>query len=152
MGAQLLVCSCQLLGCETWSTTKGDEGKLLRFERKILRRIYGLIRNPDNGEYERRKNIDIERLFNKPIIQSFLISKRLEWAGHVWRAKQDLINKVLNNNPSGKRPRGRPRQRWMDRIKNDLKRMDQTVVGNGGGRYRHRWRVLVEAAKHLQGV
>jgi len=73
-------------------------------------------------EYERRKNI--ERLFNKTNIQSFLISKRLEWAGHVWRAKQDLINKVLTNNPSGKRPR----QRWMDRIKNDLKRTDQTVV------------------------
>lgn len=86
-----------MYGSETWSTTKGDEGKLLRFERKILR-IYGPIRNPDNGEYERRKNIDIERLFNKPNIQSFLISKRLECAGHVWRAKQNLINKVLTNN------------------------------------------------------
>lgn len=26
--------------CETWSTTKGNEEKLLRFERKILRKIY----------------------------------------------------------------------------------------------------------------
>jgi len=43
--------------------------------------------------------------------QSFLPSKRLEWAGHVWLAKQYLIDKVLINNPSGKRPRGRPRQR-----------------------------------------
>jgi len=56
-----------MYGCETWSTAKADEGKLLRFEKKILRRIYG-IRNPDNGEYERRKNTDIERLFNKPNI------------------------------------------------------------------------------------
>jgi len=60
-----------IYGCETWSTTKGDEGKLLRFERKILRRIYGPIRNPDNGEYERRKNTDMERLFNKPNIKVF---------------------------------------------------------------------------------
>jgi len=72
-----------MYGCETWSTTKGDEGKLLRFERKILRRIYGPMRDPDNREYERRKNTDIEKLFNKLNIQSFLISKRLEWGGHV---------------------------------------------------------------------
>jgi len=117
-----------MYGCETWSATKGEEGKLLMFERKILRRIYGPIRNPDNGEYERRKNTDIKRLFNKPNIQSFLISKRLEWAGHVWRAKQDMINKVLTNNPSENRLRGIRRQRWMDCIKNDLKRTDQIVV------------------------
>jgi len=72
-----------MYGCETWSTSKGNERKLLRFERKILRRIYGPIRNPDNGEYERRKNTDIERFFNKPSIQSFLIAKILEWAGYV---------------------------------------------------------------------
>jgi len=58
-----------MYGCETWSTTKGDERKLLTFERKILRRIYGFIRDPDNGEYERRKNTDKERPFNKPNIQ-----------------------------------------------------------------------------------
>jgi len=32
-----------MYGCETWSTTKGDEGKLLRFERKILRRLYEVL-------------------------------------------------------------------------------------------------------------
>jgi len=32
------------------------------------------------------------------------------------------------NNPSGKRPRGRPQQRWMDRVKNDLIIVDRTAV------------------------
>ncbi|KAL4084416.1 hypothetical protein QTP88_028238 [Uroleucon formosanum] len=131
-----------MYGCEKWSTIKGDKGKLLRFERKILRRIYDPIRNPDNGEYEHRKNTDIEKLFNKPNIQSFLISKRLEWAAHVWRAKQDLINKVLTNNPSEKRPRGRPRQRWMDRIKNDLNRTARTVVMEEADNRNH-WRSML---------
>jgi len=44
-----------------------------------------------------------------------------------------LINEVLINNPAGKRPRGRPRQPWMDRVKNDLKKTDQSVVIEDAG-------------------
>lgn len=93
-----------MYGCETWSTTKGDEGKLPSLERKILRKTYGPVRNPDNGQYERRKNADIGSLFNRPSIQIFLLPKRIEWVGHVWRAEHDLINNVLTNNQYGKRP------------------------------------------------
>jgi len=44
-----------MYGYETWSTTQGDENKLLTFERKILRKIYGPMLNPNIGVYERRK-------------------------------------------------------------------------------------------------
>jgi hypothetical protein len=37
-----------------------------------------------NGKYERRKNKDLEVLFNKPDIRLFLKAKCLEWTGHVW--------------------------------------------------------------------
>jgi hypothetical protein len=50
--------------CKTWSTTRGDELKLLIFDRKILRKIYGPIINLETGSYERRKNEDIESIFN----------------------------------------------------------------------------------------
>lgn len=63
---------------EKRSTTNGDEGKLLSFERKIMRRIYELIQNPDNGDYDRRKNADIDSLSNRPNVQSFLLSNKLE--------------------------------------------------------------------------
>jgi hypothetical protein len=43
-----------MYACETWSTTQGDEEKLLTFERKILRKIHGPTRL-QNGEYERKK-------------------------------------------------------------------------------------------------
>jgi len=97
-----------MYACETWSTTQGDEEKLLTFERKVLRKIYGPIRN-QNREYGRRKNDELERLYNKPNIGLFLKAKRLEWAGHVWRAGESVIRNVLIRNPTKKRPRGRPR-------------------------------------------
>lgn len=100
-----------MYACETWSTTQGDEEKLLIFERKVLRKIYGPIRNESSGVYERRKNTFLESLYNKPSIKCFRNSKRLEWAGHVWRAEESIIREVLINKPAGKRPRGRPRQR-----------------------------------------
>jgi len=59
-----------MYGCETWSTTRGE--KLLIFERKILGKIYGPILNPETGSYEKRKNEDIESIFNKPNIQTCL--------------------------------------------------------------------------------
>lgn len=63
-------------GCETWSVTKGDEEKLLTFERKVLRRIYGPI--IENGEYRRRTNREVYQIYSKPNIKSFIRGKRLE--------------------------------------------------------------------------
>lgn len=59
----------------------------------------------------RSKNADLNRLHNARNVQHFLRSKRLEWAGHVWRAEGGLIKQVLVNKPNKKRPVGRQRQR-----------------------------------------
>lgn len=67
--------------------TQGYENKLLIFERKLLRKIYWPVFNPNTGIYERRKNADLSRLCNVPNLQDFLRLKRLEWAGHVWRVE-----------------------------------------------------------------
>lgn len=77
--------------------------------------------NLNTGLYERRKNANTSRLYYAPDIQDFLRSKSLEWAGHAWRAKGSLIRQALINKPNKKRPVGRPRQRWMGRVKDDLK-------------------------------
>ncbi|KAL4085250.1 hypothetical protein QTP88_027109 [Uroleucon formosanum] len=116
-----------MYGCETWSTTKGDETKLLTFERKVLRKVYGPIYNTETGQYEKRTNADIERIFNGPNIQKYLVSKRLEWAGHIWRDKGSVMRQVLVSKLYKTRPRGRPRQRWLDRVKKDLIQVDETT-------------------------
>jgi len=136
-----------MYACETWSTTRGDEQKLLIFERKTLRKIYGPILNPESGSCERRKNEDVESIFNKPNIQACLKAKRLESAGHVWRAKDKLIHKVLVNKPNGKRPRGRPRQRWLDRVNKDLESLSTSKIKDADDR--ELWRNVVKATKGL---
>jgi hypothetical protein len=137
--------------CETWASTKGDKEKLVIFERRILRRIYGPVFNVELGVFERRKNEDLQTLYNKPNICKFLSHKRLEWAGHVWRAEGCLIRKVLDGNLNGKRLIGRPRQRWFDTVKRDLTRVDPTYNINLTVDRRQRRRIL-EDALDLNGL
>jgi len=66
------------------------------------------------------------QIFNKPIISSYLKSKRLEWAGHIWRS-DGIAKNIFTGKLNGKRPRGRPRQRWEDRVKTDLKATLKTL-------------------------
>lgn len=72
-----------MYGCEKRFTTVGDELKLLKIEKKVLRRIYGPIYNSETEQYERTTNAVIERIFDGPSIQRCLVSKRLEWAGYI---------------------------------------------------------------------
>jgi hypothetical protein len=45
--------------------------------------------------------------------------RRVRWARHV--ARERTVYKVSLGNPEGKRPLGRPRYRWEDNIKMDLR-------------------------------
>jgi len=71
--------------------------------------------------------------------------------GHVWRAEGCLIRKVLDGNLNGKRPIGRPRQRWFDAVKKDLTRVEPTSNINLAVD-RMQWRGIVEAALDLNGL
>jgi hypothetical protein len=46
----------------------------------------------------------------------------MRWAGHVARSGEERkLYKVLVGKPDGKRPLGRPRRRWEDGIRMDLR-------------------------------
>jgi hypothetical protein len=77
---------------------------------------------------------------------------RMRWAGHVGRmgAKRNAY-RILVGKPEGKRPLGRPRCRWVDSTKMDLRE-----VGWDGADWmdvaqdRDQWRALVSMVLNLR--
>jgi hypothetical protein len=48
--------------------------------------------------------------------------RKMKWAWHVARmGEKTNACRILVRNPEGKRPLGRPRRRWVDNIKMDLR-------------------------------
>jgi hypothetical protein len=59
--------------------------------------------------------------------------------------------RVLVGKPEGKRPLGRPRRRWEDNIKTDLREVGCGFVDwIGLAQDRDRWRALVSAVRNLR--
>jgi hypothetical protein len=49
-------------------------------------------------------------------------SRRMRWTGHVARMGEKRNEcRILKGKPEGKSPLGRPRRRWVDNIKMDLR-------------------------------
>ena len=58
---------------------------------------------------------------------------------------------VLLGKPEGSRPLGRPRSRWVDNIRMDLKEVGYVHMDwNGLAQDRDRWRTLVSAVMNLR--
>ena len=48
--------------------------------------------------------------------------RRMRWAGHLARRREGrVVYRVLVGKPEGRRPLGRPRRRWEDNIRMDLR-------------------------------
>ena len=61
-------------------------------------------------------------MYRSLIIVRVIKSRRLRWAGHVAKMEESRSAfKILTGKPTGKRPLGRPRRRWEDNIRTDLK-------------------------------
>jgi hypothetical protein len=59
--------------------------------------------------------------------------------------------RVLVGKPEGRRPLGRPRRRWEDNIKTDLREVEWGCVDwMGLAQDRDRWRALVSAVMNLR--
>jgi hypothetical protein len=93
-----------------------------------LRRIFGPKRDEVTGEWRRLHNKELYALYSSPNIIRVMKSRKQRWAGHVARmGERKGAYRALVGKPEGRRPLGRPRRRWEDNIKMDLRE-----VGCGG--------------------
>jgi hypothetical protein len=77
------------------------------------------------GEWRKLHNEELHNLYSFPDIVRQVKSRQMRWAGHVARMGEERkVYKVLAGKPEGQRPLGRPRLRWEDGI-----RMDVRVAG-----------------------
>jgi hypothetical protein len=128
-----------LYGCETWCLTLREEQRLRVFENRVLRRIFASKRDEVTGEWRKLHNEELHNLYLSPDIIRQVKSRRMRWAGHVARMGEERkVYKVLVGKPEGNRPLGRPRRRWEDGIRMDLREiglegcgLDSTGSGQG---------------------
>ena len=86
------------------------------------------------------------------VIVRVIKSRRMRWSGHVARMDEERgLYRVLVVKPEGRRPLVRPRRRWVDNIKMDLR---EVGCGHmdwiGLAQDRDRWRTFVSAVLNLR--
>ncbi|KAJ4448580.1 hypothetical protein ANN_10599 [Periplaneta americana] len=138
--------------CETWTLTLREEHRLRAFENKVLRKIFGAKRDEVIGEWRKLHNTELQALYSSPDIIRNIKSRRLRWAGHVPRIGESRnAYTVLVGRAKGKRPLGRPRRRWEDNIKMDLREVGYDVRDwIDLAQDRDQWRAYVRAAMNLR--
>jgi hypothetical protein len=108
-------------GCETWSLTLKEEHRLRVFEKRVLRRIFGLKRDEVTGGWRKLHKEELHNFCPLPSIIRMIKSGRMRWLVYAARMgeKRNACT-ILVGKPEGKRPLGKPRYRWVDNIKMDL--------------------------------
>jgi hypothetical protein len=89
-----------LYGEETWTLTRRDEERLLTWERKLLRKIYGALN--EKGQWRIRRNMELYQLYKDLDLVTEIKKRRLHWIGHVERMEESRIPmKLIHSNPEG---------------------------------------------------
>jgi hypothetical protein len=107
--------------CETWVLNQSNREGLDIFERRILRKIYGPVRD-QHDEWIIRWNHELYQLYKDLPISAYARIQRLQLYGHVMRMGEGrLVNRQFKRMPLGTRPKGRPKARWKDQVYADMK-------------------------------
>jgi hypothetical protein len=105
----------------------------------MLRRIYGLKRDEVTGDWRRLHNEELHNLYSSTDIIRMIKLRRMRWVGRVARMGR------------GERPLRRPRRRWVDNIKIDLRRIEWVSVDwINLAQNRDQWRALVNTVMNLR--
>jgi hypothetical protein len=139
-----------LYGCETWSLTLSEERRLMVFENRVQRRIFGLKRMTDG--WRKLHNVELHNFYFSPSVIRMIKLRRMRWAGYMTRmGERRNAYRILVGKPEGKRPLGKPRREWLDNIKMDLREVGWDVMDLvDQAQNRDQWRALMSTVIILQ--
>jgi hypothetical protein len=86
----------------------------------VLKRIFVLKRDEMLGGYRKLHNVELHNLYSSPV--GMMKSRRLRGSGHITRIgeKRNAYSNLMGK-PEGKRPLGRPKRKWENNIKMDIR-------------------------------
>ena len=100
------------------------------YENRVLKRVFGPKRDEVTGEWRKLHNVGLRDLYSLPNIVRVVKSRRMRWTGHVALMGEGRgVHMVLVGRSEGKSPLGRPRRRWEDNIKMDLREVVGVETG-----------------------
>ena len=111
-----MVRPAMVYGLETVAVTKKQVEEMEVAEMKMLRFAMGVTRNDKIRNEYIRTTVKVERLEMK------MREGRLRWYGHVMRRDQEYVGrKIMEMELPEKRKRGRPKRRFLDVVKEDMR-------------------------------
>lgn len=129
-------------GSEAWTLNKAAAERIDRFERKVLRRMYGGIREED-GRWRIRKNRELYSIYKDLRLSDNIRMNRLRWYGHINRMSDDRqVKKIFKGSIVATRSKGRPRARWKDKVMDDMRQVGIHMVED-----RALWQNMLKQAK-----
>jgi hypothetical protein len=134
-----------LYGCETWSLTLREEHRLRVFEKRVLWRIFGPKTDEVTGEWSKLHSEELHILYSSPnIIRQIQIKENEVGRTYGMHEKGEESVQGFGGKARRKKPLGRPRRRWEDGI-----RMDLRENGWGGGYSGSSWLRIGASGKIL---
>jgi hypothetical protein len=133
-----------LYGHETLSLILREKNRLKVSEDRVLRRIFGPKRDEFLEGWRKLHDEELHNMYSPLSIITVIKSRRMRWAGYITRTGEKRnAYRILVGIPEGKGPLGRPRRRWLDNIKMDLREiewggMDWIFLAQDG----HQWSAL----------
>jgi hypothetical protein len=92
------------------------------FENRVLRRIFGPKRDDVTGDWRKLHNEELHNLYSSANIIRMIKSRWMRRSGHEARMGKTMnAYRILVGKPEGNRPLRRPRRRWVDNIKMDVR-------------------------------
>ena len=132
-----------LYGLETVPLTEKQEAELAVAELKMLRFSLGATRMDKIKNEFIRGTVHVRQIGDK------VREARLRWNGHVERRNAEYIDKrMLRLELAGKRRRRRPKKRFMDVVREDVRVVGASEKNTASRRnWRPLWRPLIGAAE-----